>query len=56
MEAGEVVVLEDIDYLGSASGCYSPTTSPPRGTPTVVALPVTATGYPIVVGAGGTSR
>jgi|ETNvirenome_2_60_1030617.scaffolds.fasta_scaffold07201_3 hypothetical protein len=37
---------------GSASGCYSVS---PRGAAPAVALPVTATGYPITVGAGGTS-
>ena len=35
---------------GTASGCY---TASPRGAAPAVALPVTATGYPVAVGAGG---
>jgi hypothetical protein len=35
---------------GTASGCY---TVSPRGAAPAVALPVSATGYPIVIGAGG---
>jgi len=38
---------------GTASGCYSVS---PRGVAPAVALPVTATGYPITVGAGGTGN
>ena len=37
---------------GSASGCY---TVSPRGASPAVALPVSVQGYPIVVGAGGTT-
>ena len=37
---------------GAASGCYSVS---PLGTSPAAALPVTATGFPITIGAGGTS-